>query len=94
MRELHIAYGNSSHARRWRNVTITWDELVGLLLGGLVCVDGVDNIVIRLCTTIDFCSTTCPECNSPIEIRRSSCTYLETLVRCIRVIVYVVGILY
>ena len=31
MRELHIAYGNSSHARRWRNVTITWDELMDKL---------------------------------------------------------------
>ena len=31
MRELHIAYGNSSHTKRWRNVTTTWDELVDKL---------------------------------------------------------------
>ena len=31
MRELHIAYGNSSRTKKWRNVTTTWDELIDKL---------------------------------------------------------------
>ena len=43
MRELHIAYGNSSRTKKWRNVTTTWDELIEKLRTPLRTAETMDD---------------------------------------------------